>query len=243
MFSGLMSEIAKNGSFLLVVILVAAVIIALAKVSEMTFLKGSVNDVGSTKYITICGMFGALAAVLMYFEFPIPFLAPPFYKLDFSELAALIGGFAFGPVASVLIEFLKILLHLLIKGTHTAFVGELGNFIVGCAMVVPASLIYRYMKTKKGALIGLICGTIIMAVTGAFVNAFLLLPAYGKAFGMPVEAFIEMGAAIHPSVNSLFKFCLMLVTPFNLVKGAILSVVTLLLYKRISVLLKSFWNK
>lgn len=188
-------------------------------------------------------MLGAIATVLMMFEFPMPFLAPSFYEFDFSELPVLIGGFAMGPVAGILIEFLKILLHLLIKGTHTAFVGELGNFIVGCAMVVPASLIYRYMKSKKGALIGLICGTIIMAVTGAFVNAFLLLPAYGKAFGMPVEAFIEMGAAIHPSVNSLFKFCLILVTPFNLVKGAILSVVTLLLYKRISVLLKSFWNK
>jgi len=197
----------------------------------------------TTHKIVQIAMLGAIATVLMLFEFPMPFLAPSFYELDFSELPVLIGGFAMGPVAGVLIELLKILLHLLIKGTHTAFVGELGNFLIGCGMVIPASLVYRYMKTKKGALIGLICGTLCMSVAGAFVNAFLLLPAYGKAFGMPVEAFIEMGSAIHPSVNSLFKFCLMLVTPFNLVKGAIISVLTLLLYKRISILLKSFWNK
>ena len=197
----------------------------------------------TTHKIVQIAMLGAIAAVLMLFEFPMPFLAPSFYELDFSELPVLIGGFAMGPVAGILIELLKILLHLLIKGTHTAFVGELGNFLIGCGMVVPASLIYQKIKTKKGALIGLVCGTLCMSVAGAFVNAFLLLPAYGKAFGMPVEAFVEMGAAIHPSVNSLFKFCLMLVTPFNLVKGAIISVLTLLLYKRISILLKSFWNK
>ena len=188
-------------------------------------------------------MLGAIASVLMLFEFPLPFLAPSFYELDFSELPVLIGGFALGPVAGVIIELLKILLHLLIKGTHTAFVGELGNFLIGCGMVIPASLIYRKIKTKKGAVIGLICGTLVMSFAGAAVNAFLLLPAYGKAFGMPVEAFVEMGAAIHASVNSLIRFCLMLVTPFNLVKGAILSVLTMLLYKRISILLKSFWSK
>lgn len=200
------------------------------------------TGVNTHKMIQIA-MLGAIATVLMLFEFPMPFLAPSFYELDFSELPVLIGGFAMGPVAGILIEALKILLHLLIKGTHTAFVGELGNFLIGCAMVIPASLVYKRMKSKKGAVIGMICGTICMAVAGAFVNAFLLLPAYGKAFGMPVEAFVEMGAAIRPSVNSLFKFCLLLVTPFNLVKGLIISVLTMLLYKRISILLKSFWNK
>ena len=201
--------------------------------------KGRMN---THKMIQIA-MLGAIATVLMLFEFPMPFLAPSFYELDFSELPVLIGGFAMGPVAGILIEALKILLHLLIKGTHTAFVGELGNFIIGCSMVVPASLIYQKIKTKKGAVVGLVSGTVCMAVIGAVVNAFLLLPAYGKAFGMPVEAFVEMGAAIHPSVNSLFRFCLLLVTPFNLVKGAIISVLTMLLYKRISILLKSFWTK
>ena len=200
------------------------------------------SRVNTHKMIQIA-MLGAIASVLMLFEFPLPFLAPSFYELDYSELPVLIGGFALGPVAGVIIELLKILLHLLIKGTHTAFVGELGNFLIGCGMVIPASLIYRKIKTKKGAVIGLICGTLVMSFAGAAVNAFLLLPAYGKAFGMPVEAFVEMGAAIHASVNSLFRFCLMLVTPFNLVKGAILSVLTMLLYKRISILLKSFWTK
>ena len=201
------------------------------------------NSKTKTHQMIQIAMLGAVATVLMLFEFPMPFLAPNFYELDFSELPVLIGGFAMGPLAGVMIELLKILLHLVIKGTHTAFVGELGNFLVGCAMVVPASLIYQHKKTKKYAIIGLVCGTLCMSVAGAFVNAYLLLPAYGKAFGMPIEAFVEMGAAIHSSVDSLFKFCLLLVTPFNLVKGAIISLLTLLMYKRISVLLKSFWNK
>ncbi|MBR2562746.1 MAG: ECF transporter S component [Eubacterium sp.] len=200
------------------------------------------SGINTHKMIQIA-MLGAIATVLMLFEFPMPFLAPSFYEFDFSELPVLIGGFAMGPIAGILIEALKIVLHLLIKGTHTAFVGELGNFLIGCGMVIPASLVYQRMKSKKGAVIGLISGTLCMSIAGAFVNAFLLLPAYGKAFGMPVEAFVEMGAAIHASVNSLFKFCLLLVTPFNLVKGAIISVLSMLLYKRISILLKSFWNK
>ena len=188
-------------------------------------------------------LLGALAAVLMFLEFPLPFIAPEFYKLDFSELPVLIGGFAIGPVAGVLIELLKIALHLLFKGTQTAFVGELGNFLVGVALVVPASLIYRWKRTFKGALIALAAGTLCMAAVGAVVNAFLLLPAYGKAFGMPIDAFIAMGAAIHPQVNSLFKFCLLLVAPFNLFKGFVTSLLTLLLYKRISPLLKRFWDR
>ena len=108
------------------------------------------TGINTHKMIQIA-MLGAIATVLMLFEFPMPFLAPSFYEFDFSELPVLIGGFAMGPIAGILIEALKIVLHLLIKGTHTAFVGELGNFLIGCGMVIPASLVYQRMKSKKGA--------------------------------------------------------------------------------------------
>ena len=106
----------------------------------------------STRKIAMIGMFSAISAILMLFEFPMPF-APDFYKLDFSELPALIGTFAFGPVAGVMIEFCKILIKLLIKGTGTAFVGELANFAVGCSFILPAGIIYLFRKTKKMAVV------------------------------------------------------------------------------------------
>lgn len=237
MFSGLMSEIAKNGSFLLVVILVAAVIIALAKVSEVTFLKGNVYDVGSTKYITICGMFGALAAVLMYFEFPLPFLAPPFYKLDFSELPVMIGGMYLGPAAAVIIEFVKVMLKLVLKGTTTAFVGDFANFAVGCSLVLPAVIIYHTGKTKGRALTGLITGTIVLTVFGTLFNALYLLPAFSKLYGMPMDVLIEMGTAVNGKITDITSFVILAVAPLNLIKGASISILTMLLYKHISRLL------
>lgn len=237
MFSGLMSEIAKNGSFLLVVILVAAVIIALAKVSEVTFLKGNVYDVGSTKYITICGMFGALAAVLMYFEFPLPFLAPPFYKLDFSEVPVMIGGMYLGPAAAVIIEFVKILLKLVLKGTTTAFVGDFANFAVGCSLILPAVIIYHTGKTKGRALAGLITGTIVLTVFGTLFNALYLLPAFSKLYGMPMDVLIEMGTAVNGKITNITSFVILAVAPLNLIKGLAVSILTMLLYKHISRLL------
>ncbi len=242
MFSGLLSEIAKNGSFVLVVILVAAVIIALAKVSEVTFLKGSVHDVGSTKYITICGMFGALAAVLMYFEFPIPFLAPPFYKLDFSELPVMIGGMYLGPAAAVIIEFVKILLKLVLKGTTTAFVGDFANFAVGCSLVLPAVIVYHTGKTKGRALAGLITGTIVLTAFGTLFNALYLLPAFSKLYGMPMDVLIEMGTAVNSRITNITSFVMLAVAPLNLIKGLSISILTMLLYKHISRMLHGMMN-
>lgn len=187
----------------------------------------------SARYVAFVGVFGAIAAVLMYLEFPLPF-APAFYKLDFSEVPVLIGTFSLGPLAGVLIEFIKILLHFIIKGTQTAGVGEIANFAVGCAMILPAGIIYRLHKTKKNALIGMAAGTLVMAFAGAFFNAFVVLPAYAKAFQMPIEALVEMGTKVNPSITSLFTFVLLAVVPFNLVKGVLVSFVTWLLYKRVS---------
>ena len=198
------------------------------------------NVTGRSKVRTLAqiAMLGAVATVLMLFEFPLPFIAAPFYELDFSEVPILVGAFAMGPLAGVAIEAIKILLNFVINGTITAGVGEFANFILGCAFLLPASLIYRQKKTKKRAIIGMALGTVIMTVAGCVMNAFVLLPAYGAAFGMPVDAFVQMGTAINKSINSLFTFAVLAVGPFNLIKGILDSVIVMLIYKRIRVILK-----
>ncbi|MCI5900351.1 MAG: ECF transporter S component [Firmicutes bacterium] len=183
------------------------------------------------------GMLGAVSVVLMMFEIPLWF-APPFYKIDLSEIPVLIGTFAMGPTAGIFIELIKIVLHLLFKGTSTAGVGDFANFLIGCSMIVPAGIIYKVKKTRGGAVVGMITGTLFMAFVGCFLNAFVLLPAYGKAFGMSVDALIAMGTAVNPSINSLFTFVVLAVAPFNLLKGLIVGVITFLLYKHVSPILK-----
>ncbi|MDY4670106.1 MAG: ECF transporter S component [Oliverpabstia sp.] len=200
--------------------------------------KTGVRRTTNVRMLAQIAMLSAVAAVLMLVEVPLPFLAPTFYQLDLSELPVLIGAFALGPLAGMMIEMIKILLNFVLNGTLTAGVGELANFLIGCALVVPAGYIYRRGKTKKSALIGMGVGTVCMALAGGILNAFLLLPAYGKAFGMPVDAFVEMGSAIFPVIDNLFTFCLFSVVPFNMVKGILVSVITMFLYKHISRLLK-----
>lgn len=183
------------------------------------------------------GMLAAIAVVLMLFDIPLPF-APSFYQIDLSELPVLVGAFAMGPLAGVLIELVKVLLNLVINGTSTAFVGEFANFIIGCALIVPAALVYQRKKTRKSAIIGMALGTVIMAGVGGLINAFVLLPAYAAAFGMPIDALVGMGTAVNAAITNLPTFCLFAVVPFNLLKGVVVSVITLLLYKHISRILK-----
>ena len=183
------------------------------------------------------GMLSAIATVLMVFEIPLPF-APSFYEIDFSEVPILIGSFAMGPLAGAIIECIKILLNFAINGTVTAGVGEIANFLIGCALVVPAALIYKKKHTRNGALIGMITGTIFMAVVGCFMNAFILLPAYAKAFKMPLDALVGMGTAVNKHITDLKTFVLLAVGPFNLLKGALVSLIVFLVYKKISPILK-----
>lgn len=189
--------------------------------------------------LIVAAMLSALAAALMFFEVPLPFIAPDFYKLDFSEIPVLIGGFSLGPVWAIVMELVKILLKFVIKGTMTAGVGELANFLMGCAFVVPASLLYKWKKTRAMALIGMGVGTIAMAVAAIFLNAYLLLPAYAAAFKMPMDAFIQMGAAINPYIDGLLSFVILAVAPFNIVKGVLVSVLVFFLYKPLSRLIHS----
>ena len=191
----------------------------------------------STKVMVQIAMLSAVAIVFMLFEFPLPF-APSFYKLDFSELPVIIGAFAIGPVAGIMIEAVKILLNLLVNGSTTAGVGELANFIIGCSFVLPAALVYTRNKSKKSAVAGLIFGTLLMTTVGCFINAYVLLPAYAAAFHWEISALIELGSAVNPAIDSLWSFILLAVAPFNLVKGILVSFITLLVYKKISVILK-----
>ena len=179
------------------------------------------------------GMLSAIAIVLMLFEIPLPF-APAFYEIDFSEVPVLVGCFVMGPLAGAAIELVKILLNLVINGTITAGVGEAANFLIGCALCVPAGIIYRRNKTRKGAIIGMAAGTVVMKILGCLLNAYILLPVYATAFGMPIDSLVEMGTALNKNITSLSTFVIFAVAPFNLLKGVLVSSIVFLIYKKIS---------
>ena len=190
----------------------------------------------SIRYMARVAVLTAIASVLMLLEFPLWF-APGFYKLDVSEAVILMGGFALGPGAAILIEFLKNLINILLNGTTTAYIGEMANFITGCAFVVPAAVIYKYHKNKKGALISMITGSLSLALIGSLLNYFVLIPAFSRFYNLPVEDIISMGAAVNPLVTDLKSLVVWAVAPFNLVKGVICSTLAMLLYKRVSKIL------
>ena len=182
-------------------------------------------------------MLAAVSALLMYIEIPLWF-APPFYEIDLSEVVVLIGAFSMGPLAGTLIELVKILVKLVLKGTQTYGVGECANFAIGCALVLPAALIYKKHKTQKGAIIGMVSGTLIMTFISCFINAYVMLPAYSMAFKMPMDAIIAMGTEVNKNITSMSTFVFLAVAPFNLLKGLIVSLLTFLLYKHVRVILK-----
>lgn len=228
--------------FLAIIVALFAVAVLLEKLAQKK--RGVKEPIFTTRKIAMTGMFSAIATILMLFEFPLPF-APNFYKLDFSELPILIGAFAFGPAIGVMMEFIKILLNLLTDGTTTAFVGEFANFVVGCSFIIPASAIYAFCKNKKGAIVSCIAGTLILTVFGTAFNAIYLLPAFSKLYGMPLETILGMGTKVNPLVSegSIISFVVACVAPLNLIKGAASSVVTLLIYKSISPIIKFGHNK
>ncbi|MBQ1483631.1 MAG: ECF transporter S component [Erysipelotrichaceae bacterium] len=191
----------------------------------------------TVKNITMIAVLGALGAVLMLFDFPI-MIAPGFYKLDLGDLPCLIGAFALGPVPALLIQVVKILIKLLLKPTSTAFVGEIAAFIFSSVYCVSASLVYQADRTKKGAMKALIVASVLMSVFAAFGNYAFIIPAYVNMYHMPLEAIVAMGTKIFPVIHDKFSFVLCCVLPFNLVKAIIVDVLTIILYKHISPLLK-----
>ena len=236
------SSAKDNISFILVSLVMIVVVYFVAFGCEKIIEKKNGIKFSSDKTkinkLVIMAMFSAVAAVLMYVEFPITFIAPAFYEMDLSEVPVMIGSFMLGPCAGVIMEAVKVLLKLVLKGTSTAFVGDFANFILGCALVVPASVLYHTKKTKKRAVIGLVTGGIVLIVSGGFLNALYLLPKYSQLYGMPVETFINMGAAINPAISNIFTFVILAVAPFNLIKATVVGVITMLLYKYLSRLIK-----
>lgn len=228
----------NNVSFVLISLMLMIVTFIVARGSEILIEKKTGMKFSSEKTkvnkMVLIAMFSAIATILMYFDFPIVAIAPSFYQMDFSEIPALIGSFMLGPCAGVIIEAVKVLLHLLLKGTTTAFVGDFANFILGCFYIVPAAIIYHTHKTKKMAIAALVMGGVVLIISGTVLNAFYLLPKYSQLYGMPIEGFIEAGTKINASINDIFSFVALAVAPFNFIKALADGIVTTLLYKHLS---------
>lgn len=186
------------------------------------------------RYLTVTAMLSAVAYVLMFIDFPIPFLIPSFIQMDISELPALVGAFAFGPVCGVLICLVKNLLHLFI--TSTGGVGELCNFLLGATFVLAAGLIYKHKKSKKSALIGALVGAVLMGIISVPLNYFLTYPIYYNF--MSKEAILEAYRAIIPSMKNILQCLIRFNMPFTIAKGLICTGVTMLIYKHLSPILK-----
>lgn len=227
-----LQEVKNNLGFVAVA---AAIVIALflcAKLAER-FLPHK-RKLSVARRVSIIGICAAIAAVLHMLDFPLLFIAPEFYKLDFSELPVMLCGFYMGPSAAVACEGVKILLKLLLKGTSTAFVGDFANFVVGCSLALPATIVYHIRKNHAGAIWGLIIGTVVLTVFGSAFNAVYLLPKFSQLFGLPLDSIIQMGAAVNGNIHSVSTFVLLAVAPLNLIKGVTISILTLLLYKRVA---------
>ena len=197
----LLEQAQANLTFILVCGLIIAALAIAARIAEH-FLPAK-RKVTAARRIAIVSICAAIATVLHIFDFPLPFLAPEFYKLDFSEVPVMLCGFFLGPSATVACEAVKILLKLLLKGTSTAFVGDFANFAVGCSLVLPATIVYHIHKTKGSAIAGLALGTVVLTI-------------FGSAF------------------SNVPPFVALAVAPLNLIKGAVVSLLTLLLYKRVA---------
>mgnify|MGYP000862264037 FL=1 len=191
----------------------------------------------NTKIMVKVSVLAVVSFILMFFEFPLVFLAPPFIKMDFSDLPALIGSFALGPMAGVIIQLLKNILNVIIEGTTTGGIGELANFVVGAVFAYTAGAFYYKNKTFKNAVIGLIAGTIVMTIAITLANYYIMFPFYAKLMGQSTQAFVDMGAQLSNKIVDLKTLMLFSIVPFNLLKGTLLTIVTILIYKRVSPIL------
>ena len=187
----------------------------------------------NVRTITLTGLFGALSAVLMMISFNVP-LMPSFIKMDFSELPALIAAFAMGPLSGAMACLVKNLINVMFS--TTGGVGEFSNFILGCAFVIPAGLIYKRNKSKRSALIGSLIGAVFMAVFSVFSNYFIVYPVYSMF--MPIEAIIGMYHEIYPGINNLLQALIIFNMPFTFIKGLCSIIITFAIYKHISPIIK-----
>ena len=185
----------------------------------------------TTRDITAIAILAAISALLFLVEIPIVL----FYKLDVSNLPVLLGTFAMGPLQGALILLVKSLLGLFHSSSQG--VGELADFLMGLAMLLPAGLVYRRHKNRRGAIVGMAVGTLAATLAAVLTNLYLLIPFYGVAYGMPVEAIVSMGQQLIPAIHSAFTFVLLITAPFNLLKWILISVITAVIYKPLSPIL------
>lgn len=193
----------------------------------------------NTKELALCGLMGGLCAVIMLFRFPLPFM-PPFMDFDFAGLVEIIGGFVMGPVAAVAIILVKVLIKALTQGTSSAWTGEFQNFLLSCAYVLPAVLIYDRHKSKKTAIGGMIAGTVVCAVVAVFTNLYLIIPFYASFAGWTLDDILAMCRAVNPLLSSKWSLAFLGIVPFNLIKNGVLSLLTFIVYKKISRQIKHF---
>lgn len=197
----------------------------------------------STAVIVKIGLLSALSFALMYLDeifLPLTSLIfPGFLKLDIADVPALVAGFAMGPVAGVLVALIRNIIYFMTKSS-TAGVGSVANFVTAVSLILPATIIYRRSHTRKGALIGMLVGTVSMAVVMAITNYYIFIPLFAKVGGYPLSAVVDMGAKVNPFIVDLRSFVIFATAPFNLLKGIVVSLITFSIYKHISRVFKKF---
>ncbi|MCI9312848.1 MAG: ECF transporter S component [Erysipelotrichaceae bacterium] len=196
----------------------------------------------NVREIALIGVLGGMAGVLMLFRTPLPFM-PPFMDFDLASLPELIGGFAMGPVAAVCIILVKLLVKLALVGTNSMFTGEISNLLLSLSYVLPAVILYHRHKNKRSAVNGMLVGTILCAIAAVLTNLLLIIPFYVNLYGMSMEDILMMCQAVNPYVSDTLMLALLGIIPFNLIKRGAESLLTLLLYKKISPMLKQFVKK
>ncbi len=194
----------------------------------------SLHTARRTTFIVKTGILAAIAFILMYIEIGIP-IVPPWLKLDISDFPALLAGFSLGPVSGIIVQAIKAILFFLLKNSGTGGVGELANFLMGVAFVLPAALIYMKKKSFKRAIIGTLVGIIAMTIASGALNYWLLIPAYAQI--MPMEAILAACSAINPAMNSVEMYVFMAAMPFTFAKGLLDGIIIFLIYKRVSPIL------
>ncbi|HPQ46711.1 MAG TPA: ECF transporter S component [Clostridia bacterium] len=191
-------------------------------------------------WIAKVGMLSAVSAILMFLEIPVP-LVPPFLKFDFSDLPALIAGFAFGPMAGVAVLLVKNIIHAL--ASWSFLVGELANFLIGISFVLPAALVYKSGKTKSRAIIGMVTGGITMVVIAGLLNYFVLIPMYTRVLGYTMEDIVAWSSTANRHIVDLRSLVIIGITPFNVFKVLVNTFITALIYKKLSPFLHQGSNK
>lgn len=233
-FTQFVEAIKENTLFALEFLGVMIAIFLIAFVAEKLLQKrsGEKEKILTVRKMATIGMFSALAGILMAVEIPIPGVIPETYKFEIGDLPGLICGFAYGPVAGVLVEMIKVFIKMIFRPTSTAFVGELANFVIGSSLVLPATIVYWTKKTKKNAVFSCIIGGLCMCIVGSLLNGFYLLPTFMRMFcGGDMEELISKGSATNPWIKDIPTFVVFAALPMNVLKSTAVGILTMLLYK------------